>query len=371
MDEITLRKQPSRWRVRQAIVRKEIFNILQHNYYVISLMVPLLMSLVFALMFAAINNSNQISLVIYDQGQSSLAETLRSESGLTLLAVNSEAELMSELDAATGGIIIPADFDTAVADGRQPELVVFTNSESRSSVQANMQKMVQEQIWLNQYQAPPANINWQEHSSDDGVFAAFSSENFLLLTLLTLTIAMAGIVILPQLMVEEKEKATLSVLLATPARFSDLVFGKATAVFFISLVLSGAVMLLNSGFVADWPITVAAAVLMMIFTIGVGVLFGIWVDTKYHCGEYSVILMLGLNMPVWFATVPADSLPALVQFVLRLIPTTYFINILMHSVTGLAAPSLIGLDFLVLTAVSLIVIGLVWWRVKWQSAQPT
>lgn len=362
MSEILIRKQPSRWRVRRAIIRKEIFNVLQHNYYLFSLLMPLFMSLVFAIMFSALESTREIRVLIYDEGNSSLAAALVEHADITVTHSVSEADLRSELDEFIGGIIIPADYDTTVANGRQPNLTIITNIDGRSTTQANMQKIVQEQLWLSRYAEAPANIEWQDYSKGSDAFAAFTNDNFLLLTLLVLAIAMAGSIVLPQLLVEEKEKATLPVLLATPARYTDLLIGKATAVFFISLVLGTVIIFLNSGFVGDWPITILATLIMIIFTIGVGILFGTWVDSQTHCSEYSVILMIVLNIPVWFTAVPSELLPPLLQVIIKFIPTTYYLNVMLHSLTGLATPAQIGPDLLILCVITLVIFGLIWWR---------
>ncbi|MCP4360872.1 MAG: ABC transporter permease [Chloroflexi bacterium] len=364
-------KRPSHWRLRWAIVRKEIINIAQHNYYLISLAIPLLMSLVFTLLFAAINQSNEVTLIVYDAGNSTFVAALQAEPNLNLLSVTSETEMLAQLNEATGGLSIPANFDTAVTSGQIPELTVLLNTETRNSVQARLQQIISDQVWQTQYGRSPTQIIWQDFTAGSDAYAAFTSANYLLLTLVTLAISMAGLVILPQLMVEEKEKATLPALLASPATYGDLIFGKATAVFLYILVVTVVIGFLNQGFSENWLLTITATLLLIGFAIGAGSLFGMWVDTKNHCNEYSVILMLGLNLPIWFTVVNVEALSPILQIILRLIPSYYFANTLMHSLNGIANPAQIGQNLLILTLCTAVVFALLIWQIRqrplWQS----
>ena len=356
---------PNKWRGRRTLARKEIVTIARYRNYLVPLLIPILLSLLFRLLFGAMNADEGVVLLVVDPGNSALAAALEQSPEVEVRRVASEAEMLAELAGdVTGGVALPADFDTAVTANQQPPLTILLNSEAHRSNKAILQKLVSEQLWTSQYDTPPAQLEWQEYQTGSPAFAAYSVENYLYFTLVLLSITTVGVVILPQMMVEEKEGDVLAALLASPANYGDLLLGKVAAAFVYALILAGVITVLNQGYTGDWWLTAVATLLVIILTLGVGVLFGLWAETKGQCHAYSAILILLLNLPSWFSVVPFANLSPILQAVLRLIPTYYYIDTLIQSLNGLVDPAQAGFNLTVLLVSGVIAWGIVRWRLR-------
>ncbi len=356
---------PSKWRVRRTIARKEIVTIAGHKNYLAPLLIPILLSLLFRLLFGALNADEGVVLLVVDPGNSALAAVLEQAPEVEVRRMAGEAEMLAELAGdATGGVVIPVDFDTAVTANQQPPLTILLNSEARESNKAILQKLVSEQLWISQYDTPPARLSWQEYQTGSAAFAAYSVDNYLYFLLVLLSITTVGVVILPQMMLEEKEGGVLAALLASPADYADLLLGKVAAAFIYALILAGVITVLNQGYTGNWWLTAVATLLVIIFSLAVGVLFGLWAETKGQCHAYSAIFVLLLNMPSWFSVVPFANLSPILQAVLRLIPTYYYIDTLIQSLNGLVDPAQAGFNLAVLLVSGVITWGIVSWRLR-------
>lgn len=356
---------PSKWRVRRAIARKDILTVLLNRGYLVPLIMPILLSLVFKLLFGALNGEEKLVLLVVDPANSSLVTALTELPEVEVRQVASVEALQAALKGdVTGGMVLLPDFDTAVAANQQPQLTIFLNSDSRESHQAALKQIISEQIWQSQYGEPPVWLDWQEYQVGSPAFAAYSTENYLFFTLILLSITMVGVAVLPQMLVEEKEGKMLPALLASPADYADLVWGKAAAALVYTLILALIITLLSQGYTGNWWLTAVATFIVILFTIGLGVLFGLWTPTKGQCHTYSAVLIILLNMPSWFSVVPFGNLSPVVQAFLRLIPTYYYIDTLVQSLNGLVDPAQTGFNLVVLLVSTLIVWRIVRWRLR-------
>jgi ABC-2 type transport system permease protein len=126
-----------------------------------------------------------------------------------------------------GGLIVPANFDSPLRAGNRPVLSLFLNG---STVNAQTEALLQTAI-INYARAianpqPPvtittAVINPPSSTSTGAPLAQVYTPLVLLLSLIV------GTTIIPLLLLEEKAKKTLRMLLVTPASFMDILIGSA------------------------------------------------------------------------------------------------------------------------------------------------
>lgn len=363
MKEITMPALPGKWALRWVITRHEMRNIIRHPYYVVSLLIPIFMSLVFTILFPAIRDSGTLIVVVYDAGDSALTAALGQLPAVELQEVASETAVLESLTGdATGGLVIPADFDTAVAAGQTPELNVTINTDARSANIANLKRLVTEHVWAMRYGAPPANISFEEMYPAEATFPLLSSEKYLVLTLILLGISMTTLGILPQLMVDEKERGALPALMASPAEPSDLLIGRGTAVFLYAILLATTLLLMNQGWQGNGVVTAVAILLTTLMLIGLAFFLGLWSQSKQQCNTYTAIITIVINMSSWFAVVPLAGLGVLPGFFIRLLPTYYFSNTLVYSLSGDATWDTVGLNLAILALCAVAAFALLYWQ---------
>ena len=87
----------------------------------------------------------------------------------------------------------------------------------------------------------PARLTWVDVAKEEGgqPQAGFNLNQMLLPLLLLITFGMSGALVVPLLLVEEKEKHTLDFLLTSPATLTEIVTGKAITGVVYSLLIAG------------------------------------------------------------------------------------------------------------------------------------
>lgn len=361
--DVVVRKPLARWRLISAIIYKEILTILHHPYHLISLLMPLFVSVVFLFLVPTLDRIDTIEVMIVDQGSSSLPAALAALPDLSVIEVDSETTLFEAVDdRATAGFIIPAGFDTAVAHGETPTLTVYLNSDARSSSIAKFQRFFVEETAALRDPSPPAHINWQERHLEGSITPEFSISGFLFTTLILLSVSIITCSTIPHLVQEEREQGTLQAVLASPASLVDSLIGKGLTAFILTMSLALIVSLMNDGFVGNWPLTAAAIVSVTLFMIGLGLFLGLNMHKNRIKAAATAAVMIAA-LPSWFAVTPIESLAPIPALILRAIPTQYFVAALRHSLNsqpwGSAAADL--LIILVWTVVIYLLLG---WRVR-------
>lgn len=365
MRDIAITRQPGRWRLRWVLTRQEMLNIAHHPYHLVSLAIPIFLSLVFGLFTNALRDADALIVVVYDAADSRLGAALQAWPDVIVDVVDSETAVLKALDGdATGGIIIPAGFDTAVAGGQTPVLVTYLNTNARSANIADFKRLLSEEVWAMGGASPPAAVTWEELHGDEANFPIFSGDNYVVAVFLLLGITLTSTGLLAQIITEKRENGALSALLTSPLDHGDLLFGQATAVFIYTVLLAGILILLNRGVIGNVEVTIVATLLTTLVLIGLGVVLGLWSQSKSQCSTYGAVITLILVLPSWFGLIPLADLSALVAFVLRLLPTTYFVNTLLYSLNGQATWSTVGLNLAVIAGFAVVIFGLAGWQLR-------
>lgn len=332
--EISTIRLPARWQLILSIARKDIITVLNHPYHVISLVMPLFISLVFLVLMPALFDNDTIRVIVYDEGNSNLPEQLGLVENVKIERVGSATAVLEQLTGdVVAGVILPPGFDTAVANGVSPELTIYLNSEARSSSIAKFQRFMVEETAFLQNPTPAAQISWEERQPGGSEMTPFSIENFLFTTMALLTTGIVTCSSLPHLLHEEKEKGTLHALLSSPASQADVLIGKGVAAFTLTTVVVLLIAWLNQGFVGSWGITAVAIMLTTLFMIGLGLLLGLLMHSNQAKAAASISVMIAA-LPSWFSATSLEALTPVTRFILRAIPTQHLVEALNQSLNG-------------------------------------
>jgi ABC-2 type transport system permease protein len=367
MNETMTARQPGRWRLRWAVARQEIANIARHPYYMVSFAIPVFMSLAFLLFVSSVREADDLIVVVYDAGRSDWAATLARWSEAQIEMVDSETALLHALsDEATGGIIIPVGFDTAVARGESPELAVYINQNAYAAHIADFKRLLNEEVWAINEAPPPAHITWYETGGSGRDLPLPSVENYIVVIFVVLGICMTTMGILAQAIVEKRETGALPALLASPLTFGDVLWGQSTAVFLYTVLLTGILLVINGGVTGNVGLTAVSCILTTFVLLGLGLLFGLSSPSKNQCNAYTGVVGIVLIIPSWFALIPVEDIALPVTAVLHLLPTTYLIDILGQTLSGTATWATVWLDLLALCLFAAVFLGAVRWRLQRQ-----
>lgn len=366
MSDIPVANQPGKWRLRWAIAKNEMWNIVRHPFYLISMAIPVGMALIFSLVMGAITEDEAFTILVYAQDDSALVAGLGEIEGADWQIVASETAVIEavEVGEATGGVIIPAGFDTAVARGSLPEITAYVNHEASTTNIVKFKQGLVNQVWQVTYETPPATIQWQEFNFGLPSFPHFSVEMYITIMFLMLGASLTVMGLLSQMIVEARENGIVSMLMASPVEARDWLFGLSAVVITCTLIISVILLLLHDGTVANWGLTLFAVLLVIVVLNGLGLLLGLAFNSSTECKTYTAVISLLLVIPSWFLIIPLEDIPTIARIFLQLTPTYYFSLILVESLNGIATMSSVAPNILALFLMGILFYGLVHWRLQ-------
>jgi ABC-2 type transport system permease protein len=317
-----------------AIARKDIVDAIRNRYLLFMLLTPLLVAVLLRLLQPGIDSLSTFTIVVHDPGRSRITSQWRASPRIKLVEASSADGVPAEVEKskAVGGLALPANFDAEVAAGKQPELTVYVNHAKGNIRQAAFRDLVERQVRSLVEQPVPARAVWIDVGKESGREAAGAPNlnQMMLPLLLLLVFGMAGALVVPLLLVEEKEKHTLDFLVTSPATLSDIILGKALTGIVYSFLIAAVLLALNRQLVGNWPLTLLVVLFGLLFVVAVGLLMGSLFKNTMQVNTWASLVLLLLMAPSF----PTLGLPSALETVSRVIPTHYFVEALKLASAG-------------------------------------
>jgi ABC-2 type transport system permease protein len=351
-------------RVMAALARKDIVDAMRNRYLLIALLTPLLVALLWRVLIPGINRSNDLNVVVHDTGNSVLVARLRTTPKMNLIASGSAEAVGNEVEEkkATGGLVVPVDFDTDVAAGKEPELTIYVNNKKNIIEQAAFRQSMEQQVSSLVKQPVTARPVWIDLGKEPGSQAGGRPDlnQMLLPLLLLLAFAMTGALVVPLLLVEEKEKRTLDFLLTSPASLTEIVTGKALTGVIYGLLISGALLAINHRLIGNWPLTLLTILLGLLLIVAIGLFMGSLLQLAMQVNTWASVVLFLLLTPAFPSP---GGLPAGMEAALHLVPTYYFVEALKSSLAGMGSSKIWG-HWGVLLACTAVAFSAAIWRLR-------
>lgn len=301
--------------------------------------------------------------VVVAPGQSTLIRSLTTRSDFRLQLVDSQEELESTLAGSLRvmlGIVIPAGFPQAAGSGREIEMDGYFAHWANPDKVAELAAFFEEE--LSQASGQTVHIAVEGHAAYPS--SDLSGMPSLLTMNLSILLLIVGLTLVPYLLIEEKETHTFEALLVSPARFGQVVAGKALAGVFYSLCAAVVVFLLSARWVVHWEIAALAFLLSAAFTVAIGLLLGILSDNPTTVSLWTGLLAMLLLVPALLDRLVSARLPTVVQAILPWVPSVAMLKLVGFSMMGAVSAASVGANVGILAVESLILYALVVWQVR-------
>jgi ABC-type Na+ efflux pump permease subunit len=340
--------------MREAITNKLLLSILFGSAFVIlnGSALPLLLELQW-----------KPSAVVYDQGRSSLVRGLMAQEDFRIRFVESREEFEDIITAGPGtwlGLVLPADFDQRTGDPNGIQLDGYAAHWANEDKIQKTIAMFEEQLGLATWSA--VQIDMGEHVLYPGVDAGGQIS----INLLTALIAMIaiGAALVPLLMVEEKESHTLEALLVSPARYSEVILGKALVGGVYCLLVIAVALLFNNIYVVHWEIALLAAVVSAAFAVSLGILVGTLADNPTSAAVWASPIILIILVPTLAQAFVRQGWPAILRDLLPWTPGSVMINLFRMATAGSVPIGMLWTNLAVLAGMAAVVYLLIGWRLR-------
>src|SRR5215217_7013734 len=329
-------------RVVAAISRKDIVDAIRNRYLLTALITPLVVALLFRVLLPGANPRNLLTVVVHDSGNSVLVTELRNTSQLNIVEAASADATASEIEKRNGigGLVVPSNFDADVTAGKQPELTIYINNKKSVFEQAAFRRLLDQQVQSLVKHPEPARLVWidVDKETSEQARGGLGLGQLLLPLLLVMTLGMIGAMIVPLLLVEEKEKRTLDFLLSSPASLKEIVAGKALTGVAYTVLIAGLLLVINRQLVGNWLWTSISILLGLLFVVAIGLFMGSLLNNTMQVNTWASSVLILLLAPSF----PSLALPTGVETAMRLIPTYYLTEALKLSLAGSASSRILG-----------------------------
>jgi ABC-2 type transport system permease protein len=266
-------------------------------------------------------------VVAYDAGEAEFLAQPGEDDDVVLYRVTSQAELedtISESRGKTIGIAIPADFDEKISQNGTAEVEGYVAHWINLDDQVEMRTIVEAK--LTHAVGKPVSI----HTEGNELYPRPDSggQPFMVALVLLVAVILITVMVVPQLLIEEKETRTLDALFLSPASVNEVVAGKALAGLVFALLGAGVVLVFNAAMIQNWALTLAALLCGALFAVAVGLLLGIVVEDQQSLNLVLGFVFVFLIFPAFLVNVMGPDWPELVRIILPWIPTVALSNVL-------------------------------------------
>lgn len=319
-----------------------------------TLLVILIGPVVLSFMMARSLGSTDIRrplLAVYDPGKSGLVRVLAGSELIRIETVASweEGRQLVVRGRAPALLGVPADFDRDLGQDQFPRLDLAVDESYRGQV-AVVREAIRAALREQAGQEIPADIRV------DKVREFTGAPRKTLLPIWVVFTALGALMVTASTLVEEKEKRTLSAILAAPVELWEVLAGKILAGFFLADLASILVLALNGGFTSAW----LAQLLLVSLGCAVFAVVGTLVGLSVRSQATANAVLSGIYLLLFVPVALADVSQAMFQ-VARWLPTYYLQTALNQTILGGAGWGEVGtaLEILAGTAVVAFAIGLV------------
>lgn len=301
--------------------RQSLKNLSLAIIVVIAILLPLMMN---AMMGTIASSTNQtVAIGVFDRGDS------RNYTGFLGTVSLYNVTTFGSLDALNGsvksgaivgGIEVPPGFDADIAAGRKPSLnLIIDPSNFRSLIFTESCRELTMGYAGLEY---PVVVSTESvvqplpGASGTAGFTGFQTPSLLLISIM-----IVGISVLPATLTTEKEKKTITALLASPVTPMDVILGKAAFGLALTVLISLIVMALSNSTTGNLPLAFVFILLGALAFNGIGLLIAVYANSYQTASILSSVIMV----PVMLFTFLYSFIDAL-KIVGAFLPNTYLMN---------------------------------------------
>jgi ABC-2 type transport system permease protein len=360
-----------------AIARKDALDILLNKSTVMVLLSPIIIAVLFAFINGVFANKTS-KLLIFNPGGSAVEQVLTGAYQKAEIVRAGSAEEVAAQFGPDGakkssdyvlGLVVPADFEASLRAGGHPQVGLYVNGDQVSNEQRQlfMQAITDYARGVATPQ-PPASIalttiNPPRSNSGLQNLGAFYAATALL------TSFMIGTSLVPGLLVEEKEKKTLRMLMVSPASWGDIIASKLLVGLAYQIILSLVVLAVVKGFYGQVPLLLLFLLLGALLGGAIGLLLGSIFKTQSAAGALAGMISFLFLIPSFFVG-PLGQLfqSNPVAGVMKAVPTYYLAEGIINALEGQTTSQRLALDVGIVAACTALLFAGALWALRRQAA---
>jgi len=300
------------------ILRKDLELGPRSPFFLWAIAIPVVATILLQVVFGGLF-SPKPRLAIVDFGGSEITTAYQAMDGIEITLLDDEARLRALVTQHhyDAGLVLPAGFDNEVRRGSRPPLQFYISGESLASNRILLAVTTIDLVRAVEGTSPPVAVEVVALGAEDSL----PLSGRLVPLIVMLALMLAGVFLPGTGLVEEKERRTLSAVLVTPVRLSEVLAAKAGLGVLLALVMSLVTLALNRALGGDPAALIVALVPAAAMCVEFGLVFGVVSrDMKSLFG-----LVKGLNVFL-MAPVVFYLFPNWPQWIPKVFPTYWIIE---------------------------------------------
>jgi ABC-2 type transport system permease protein len=368
----------------RALIKKEITHMLRDPRTLIFVfMMPILQLILLG--YANSTDIKNVSTVIFNQDNSPASrQLLDSFQSTGYFSFDYSVYSQSEVDNLIGGgkakvgIVIPPNYGTDLASGKSSQALVLIDgsdptvasaalSAAELAGQAHGVSVKAQQLSLQGAamggSANPIDVRTNVLYNPDLIGAYSIVPGLIALILFQTATSLTALAI-----VRERERGTIEQLIVTPIRSWELILAKIIPYILVSFADTLLILVLGT---LVFGVPIRGSLLLLFAMTGLYLLptlgYGLVISTVARTQQQAQLMVMPLMLPAMMLSgyiFPIASLPAALQFVGALLPTTYFIYIMRAVVIKGVGLDLILPQTIALSIFAVALLGLAMWRFR-------
>lgn len=325
------------------LLRKELRQGASNVLFLYSLVFPIVLSLLIALvfgdLFAAIPR-----LGIYSAGESEWAAAMAANESLNTTLYSSEDALKAAVERGTveTGISIPDGFDAMLRNGEEVDLGIYRWGEANARNAFLIEAVIIRTFVDTAGYELPIRVN----GIDLGDVDRTTWSQRLLPIMILMSVMLGGLLIPSSSLIEEKQKRTLSALTSTPTSLLDVYLSKVLLGFILSALMGVVILMMNNAFGNRPGLLVSVVSLGAVMASVIGIIIGSVV--KDMDGLMATLKSFGI---VLFAPGILEMFPNVPGWIAKFFPTYYLMEPLLKISQNGARFNDVAVDMAVLAAI--------------------
>jgi ABC-type Na+ efflux pump permease subunit len=168
---------------------------------------------------------------------------------------------------------------------------------------------------------------------------------------------MVGMMIIPHMMIEEKQSKTIDALRVSPANSTHIVLGKALTGLIYTIIMLIISVAFNWILIQQRWLFLSGGLLGALFAISLGMMLGILIDTRQQLTLWAWVGFIPLLLPMMLSIMD-DLFPKKIISVFHWIPSTALFRVYRTSMAGSTPWKYFGPQFLILILSSIIFLSI-------------
>ncbi len=273
---------------------------------------------------------DSLDLRIYDPGRSEVVRQLAKDDRLDVSRMRFEQELMESVGGSFNealGLVVDEQIDETIASDATVIIAGYYPHWMESDQVAALVAEVQAKFEALTGRSVQIDIK------DGARYPSYQAGGrpSMISSALVIVIFTVGGMLTPFLMIEEKEKGTLSAILVSPASRWQFVLGKAMAGLFYSLIVVVVALAMSGRWIVHWDVAILAALVGSLFTVSIGLLVGVLTENPSGLGLWFGLFMMVMLVPVFLELAITGGAQSWWQVVLKWLPTVGFSDLIRAS----------------------------------------